>query len=239
MSDPLILHIDTATSICSVAISRGKQIIALRETDEPRSHAASLSVFIRECLEETRIEIKNLDALHVSRGPGSYTGLRIGVSTVKGMAYAHGIPVIATGTLHILAQSALKQAGNRVPAGLIDQNTFLCPMIDARRMEVYTAIFNPDGSLVREVKAEIIDSESFLDILSANKMIFFGDGSMKCREVITHQNAHFLENILPSAQYMVEPALEAFMAESFQDVAYFEPFYLKEFIATIPKKKVL
>ena len=149
MERPLILHIETATSICSVALSEGGELIAIRESDHSRAHARQLAGFIKACLRESGRVIGMLDALNVGKGPGSYTGLRIGVSTVKGIAYASGIPVIATGTLHTLTRSALSFPSVQVLAEQYTDRLLLCPMLDARRMEVYTALFKPDGSVFR------------------------------------------------------------------------------------------
>ena len=239
MRDPFILHIETATSICSVALSEGENLLILKESADERSHAKLLTKFIKECFLETKREISQLDAVNVSKGPGSYTGLRIGVSTTKGIAYAHNIPVIATGTLNVLVLAALK---NREISAGINQNkkgVLLCPMLDARRMEVFTAFFNPDSTPFREVSADIIETDSYADLLQSHRIFFFGDGSEKCKGILQHPNAQFIDNITPSAGHMVSPGLDAYKIKAFENVAYFEPFYLKEFIATIPKKKVL
>ncbi|HDR68538.1 MAG TPA: tRNA (adenosine(37)-N6)-threonylcarbamoyltransferase complex dimerization subunit type 1 TsaB [Bacteroidaceae bacterium] len=239
MNKPLILHIETATSICSVALSEGEKIIAMRESDRNRSHAILLSRFIRECLKESGREITMLDAINVGKGPGSYTGLRIGVSTVKGIAYAGRIPVIATGTLHTLTRAAMNSTVVQIIPEENNKDLLLCPMIDARRMEVYTALFKPDGQIYREITAEIITEHSFPDLFANHTICFFGDGSEKCKSVIHHPNACFIDRIIPSATFMVPLALDAFFKKRFENTAYFEPFYLKEFLATIPKKKIL
>jgi len=239
MNNPLILHIETATKYCSVALSEGESLISQRESDEERSHATSLTRFIRECFEESEKQIADLDAVNVSKGPGSYTGLRIGVSTTKGIAYARSIPVIATGTLRVMVSAAVDSREFKNLAASSSQDYLLCPMIDARRMEVFTGIFNPDGTIYRDISAEIIEENSFSGILGSKRIYFFGDGSDKCRETLKHGNAIFVPDIHPSARYMIGLALEAFRNGRFEDVAYFEPYYLKEFVATIPRKKVL
>ena len=238
MSQPLILHIETATRVCSVALSHGDDVIALKESDRDRSHATLLTSFIRECFSEAKKTVSDLSAISISKGPGSYTGLRIGVSTVKGIAYGNTVPVIAIGTLSALAQGSLENSEIRDLLNESEENFLLCPMLDARRMEVYTAFFRPDGHIHREVSADIITQDSYSDLLHNYRVCFFGEGSDKCRKVIKHPNASFIDAIVPSARNMVLPALKAYHNKQFEDVAYFEPFYLKEFIATIPRKKV-
>jgi tRNA threonylcarbamoyladenosine biosynthesis protein TsaB len=239
MNEPLILHIETATAICSVALSEGEKLLVLKESDVDRSHAALLTKFIRACFSESNREIKLLSAINVSKGPGSYTGLRIGVSTTKGIAYARNIPVITTGTLKNLAMGSREMPEIRDLIELHGDNLLLCPMLDARRMEVYTAFFNKDGTMQGKVAADIIEENSYSELLKKHKICFFGNGSGKCKTIINHPNAYFVEGVIPSAKHMIPLALEAFKLKQFEDVAYFEPFYLKEFIATIPKKKVL
>ena len=239
MNEPLILHIETATAVCSVALSEGEKLLALKESDLDRSHAALLTKFIRTCFSESKREISKLSAINVSKGPGSYTGLRIGVSTTKGIAYAQNIPVITTGTLNNLANGSRELPEIRDLISLHKDNLLLCPMLDARRMEVYKAFFNPEGTMLGEVTADIIEENSYSDLLKKHKICFFGDGSEKCKTIINHPNAFFIEGVIPSARHMIPLALKAFNKKQFEDIAYFEPFYLKEFIATIPKKKVI
>ena len=238
MAGPLILHLETATDICSVALSEGDRTLSLVESGPERSHATLLNGFIRQTLRESSREFNQLDAIAVSMGPGSYTGLRIGVSTAKGLAYALKIPLMAIGTLEHMCYSALDHPEFRQ---LINQpeKLMLCPMLDARRMEVYTRISLPDLTLVRDVSADIIEPDSYNDLLDTGILCFFGNGSDKCREVIRHANARFVEGIHPSAGSMVPPALDRYNRSEFEDVAYFEPFYLKDFVATKPRKKVL
>jgi tRNA threonylcarbamoyladenosine biosynthesis protein TsaB len=239
MNEPLILHIETATDICSVAISAGVRKLSLVESGPERSHASLLSRFIRQAVSEAGKELSQLDAISVSKGPGSYTGLRIGVSTAKGIAYALQKPLLATGTLHNLAAGA---AGQEDIAGMISrygEKLLLCPMLDARRMEVYASFCTPDLRLFRDVSADIIDRDSYAEILNKYQVCFFGNGAGKCRDVLSHEHAHFIEGIHPSAAFMIRPVLSRFSQQKFEDVAYFEPFYLKDFVATKPRKKVL
>ena len=228
---PCILHIETATNICSVAISSNNELLFYREETEGPSHASILGVFVEEAMKELRDSNNTLDAVAVSCGPGSYTGLRIGVSEAKGLCYGLNIPLIAIETLEILS------------ARVIDEGSIsgylLCPMIDARRMEVYTTMYNEALEKLKETTAEIIDANSFEDILNTNKVVFFGNGADKCKEVLTSANATFLKNIYPRAKDMISLAEKAYKAQKFVDVAYYEPFYLKEFVGTIPKNKVL
>ncbi len=237
-AEPLILNIETATRICSVALSKGENLLSLRESNEDRSHGALLTVFMKEVLEETGTDPGSIDAIAVSKGPGSYTGLRIGVSATKGFAYARNIPVIGIVTLKSLTIAAMEQAGVREFIKAHDDLLF-CPMIDARRMEVFTAIYDLDLNEINPVNAKIIDEDSFREILDEKPVMFFGDGAEKVKEVLKHDNAHFQEHIFPSAKFMIPLSIKAFLKKAFEDTAYFEPFYLKDFIATIPRRKVL
>jgi tRNA threonylcarbamoyladenosine biosynthesis protein TsaB len=230
----LILSIETATPVCSVALAKDHKVLALKESTKKNSHSEIVTVFIEEILKENHFAFSDLNAVAVSKGPGSYTGLRIGVSTAKGMCYALDIPLIAVNTLQSLAIRASQDYQD--DEGL---SVFFCPMIDARRMEVYCALFDKNNHEVRKTLAEIIEPDSFETFLKSNKVIFFGDGAAKCIEVIQHPNAVFLENIFPSAANMVGITLEKFKNQVFEDVAYFEPFYLKDFIAGVSKVKGL
>jgi len=238
VTDPLILYIETATDICSVAVAEGDRVLAQLDSGPERSHATLLSKFIRQALEQSERELKQLDAVAVSKGPGSYTGLRIGVSTAKGISYALEIPLLSCGTLENLAHSARSRpevsrlTGER-------ENVLLCPMIDARRMEVYSAFFHQDMSVFRDVAADVIDENSYRQILQDHTVCFFGNGSDKCRDALHAENAVFIDRVDPSAAAMVQPVLERYKMKAFEDVAYFEPFYLKDFVATTPRKKVL
>mgnify|MGYP002411438590 CR=1 FL=1 len=188
-----------------------------------------LSPFIQKGLDELKANNLTPDAVAVSGGPGSYTGLRIGVSTAKGLCYGYDIPLIALDTLQVMTESVLK-------AKETETDALLCPMIDARRMEVYTALFNSKSETVKEVSAEVIDEQFFQGVLANNTVYFFGNGSDKCKSVITHPNALFISGIEPLAENMIRLAEDKFERNQFVDVAYFEPFYLKEFQATTPKK---
>ncbi len=226
----LILNIETSTQVCSASIAKNGKVIAFKESFEDRSHASLLTVFIDELLSENGIKPDYLEAVCVSEGPGSYTGLRIGVSVAKGICYAKNIPLIAANTLQAMAS----MASNKITG----EKNLLCPMIDARRMEVYSAVFNSDITQIRKTIAEIIDEHSYAKELLLNKIAFFGDGADKCKQLIKHDNALFIDGIYPSAKYMAPLAQKAFNNKQFKDVAYFEPFYLKDFVATIPKKKI-
>jgi tRNA threonylcarbamoyladenosine biosynthesis protein TsaB len=221
----IILGIETSTKICSVAISDGKKLLAKKEEGGDYSHSEKLTVFIQEVLSDASLTLKDVDAIAVSKGPGSYTGLRIGVSVAKGLCYSLDKPLIAVDTLQAMAKNP-SLSGD-----------LFCPMIDARRMEVYTALYNNENKIVEPITAKIIDEDSFSDVLQSNKVLFFGDGSAKCQEALGgNSNAIFSEKGLPSAQYINEIAVDKFEKEEFEDVAYFEPYYLKDFIATTPKK---
>ena len=234
----LIINLETATRICSVALVSDGKILGLKESDEEKSHAGRLTVYIEELLNEHSIPPCNLDAIAVSKGPGSYTGLRIGVSTAKGIAYACGLKLISVETLASLAAGAMQ---NRSVKDVLKKRgqVLLCPMLDARRMEVYTALYAPDGTIIEKVDARIIDQHSFDAELSRNTIIFFGNGSGKCRNLISHPGAIFLDGIECSAGFMAVLSEKAYQEKKFENVAYFEPSYLKDFIATIPKRKVI
>jgi tRNA threonylcarbamoyladenosine biosynthesis protein TsaB len=209
------------------------------ESGQERSHASLLNSYIRESVDKTGFTLKDLHAVAVSKGPGSYTGLRIGVSTAKGLAYALEIPLLASGTLVNMASGILTNATAKELIKSYGEQLLLCPMLDARRMEVYSAFFTLKGRIYRAVSADIITEESYQDILKTHRVCFFGNGANKCKPALTHPNAHFIDDIFPSASSMIFPALKRYRNEQFEDVAYFEPYYLKDFIATIPRKKVL
>ncbi len=226
----LILNIETATRVCSVALAKDGQVIDRRESFEDKSHASLLTVFIDEIFRANDLNAAKLDAISISEGPGSYTGLRIGVSVAKGICYAASKPLIAVNTLKAMALMAIKK---------IDlDNTLLCPQIDARRMEVYASIFDMQLAVIRETRAEIIDVLSYQEFLHKHTMTFFGDGAHKCKAIINHPNARFIDDVYPSAEYMAILAEESFAKKEFKNVAYFEPFYLKDFVATISKRTV-
>lgn len=225
-----ILHIETATEVCSVALSSNGELLQHKVSNQPQAHSSLLGVFVEEVMQYVRSNNIVLDAISVSSGPGSYTGLRIGVSEAKGLSFGLGVPLIAIPTHKIMAQQLRHMA---------DNDTLLCPMIDARRMEVYATFFNSKLEVVRNTAADIIDEESYSELLEAHKVIFFGNGADKCKGAINHANAVFVDDIKPDAQSMIPLAEDAFEKNEFVDVAYFEPFYLKEFVATIPKNKVI
>jgi len=225
----LILQIETATTVCSVALAKDGKVIAFKQIDERNIHAEIITLFIDGVLEVSGLKYSELDAIAVSSGPGSYTGLRIGVSTAKGLCFALDKPLIAVETLAAMAKGALL-------ANEVDTSTLLCPMIDARRMEVYTALFDVNGKVVKPTSAEIIDQHSFAEELKNNKILFFGDGAEKCREVLGGSpNAIFADNFTNSAIYLTQDAAEKFAESKFEDVAYFEPYYLKDFLVTQKK----
>ena len=216
----IILNIETATKNCSVSLSKnGKTLFCKEQADQGYSHAEKLHVFIDEVIKECQVDIKEINAVAVSKGPGSYTGLRIGVSAAKGLCYALNLPLIAIDTLEILASKVNQNDG------------LIVPMLDARRMEVYSAVFNRDKKIVSETKAEILDENSYAHV--NEKIYFLGDCQEKCKTVLTKSNFQFLpEIIFPSANEMSELSFQKFIAKEFEDVAYFEPFYLKDFLLT-------
>ena len=195
-----------------------------------------LTVFIEEILKDNGIRARDLDAVAVSKGPGSYTGLRIGVSVAKGIAYGASIPLIGVETTLSMFWGI---AGNNISDQNLKVNTLFCPMLDARRMEVYYAIYNSVGNKQKEIAAEIITEDTFANIPESQKIIFFGDGALKCKEVINRKNALFASDYLISASHMHKPVFQALKNHHFEDVAYFEPFYLKDFITSKPRKNIL
>lgn len=229
---PVIIHIETSTNACSVAVSVDSKIIFEKISTEGPSHATLLGVFVSEAMQALRQMAIEPDAVSVSSGPGSYTGLRIGVSEAKGLCYGLNIPLIALKTPLIMAKTVIGTLD-------IDDNTLLCPMIDARRMEVYAAIYDKNLNTVRDINADIITPDSYAEYLSDSKILFFGNGSDKCKGIINSANANFVEDIFPSASNMVELAEAAYKNNDFADTAYFEPFYLKDFVATTPKNQIL
>ncbi len=238
MHEPLILHLETATNICSVALSKGEEILAIRESDEERSHGSLLTVFMSEVMTEAGISPSQVNAVAISKGPGSYTGLRIGVSVAKGFAFAQNIPVIGVITLQALATAALYKPAVQKLIGELS-GILLCPMIDARRMEVFSAVYNQELKEVAPVTATIVDEKSFEKLLFDKQVIFFGNGSDKIMDTIKHPHAHFIKDVIPSSRFMVKIACRQFREQAFEDTAYFEPYYLKDFIATIPRRKIL
>jgi tRNA threonylcarbamoyladenosine biosynthesis protein TsaB len=225
-----ILQIETATQVCSAALSVNGETIALKELAAQNIHAGSLTLFIQDVMQQANISYAGLDAIAVSKGPGSYTGLRIGVSTAKGICFAQDKPLLAIDTLKMMSQGFME--ANSSYTGLI------CPMIDARRMEVFTALYNNQLQQAAIVEAKIIDETSYQDELNQQMITFIGDGAMKCSTAIQSANAVFNDYNFNSASYMSKLAYTAFDLQQFEDVAYFEPYYLKDFVITQPKKKV-
>ncbi len=232
----LILNIDTSTEVCSVALANDGLVIQSRENLAGQNHAMLLTIFIDELLAESNLTPEKLDAVAVSGGPGSYTGLRIGVSVAKGICYALNLPLITITSLESMAHHVIQ---NRSKFNITEkENILFCPMIDARRMEVYTAFYDITVNQIRGIQADIIDHQSYMTYLENNTIVFFGNGATKCREAITHPKAIFLNDIITSAKNMVSLAEYSFGLKNFVDVAYYEPFYLKDFIATIPVKNI-
>ena len=220
-----ILNIETSTTNCSVALSESGSIVGLKEDNNLEySHAERLHVYIDDVLKASKISIDQLEAIAISKGPGSYTGLRIGVSAAKGLCYALKLPLISVPTLEALAHQV------EAPKGVV------VAMLDARRQEVYSAIYDAHFSEIRSTEAEILTANSYQELLVSSPVYFIGNGVAKTKEIITHENAHFVEHKLPSAKQMCALSFEKFKVSNFEDVAYFEPFYLKDFIA-IPSKK--
>ena len=224
-----ILHIETSTQVCSVALSEDGQCIYSKTDFEGPSHAVTLGVYVDEALSFADSHAIPLDAVAVSCGPGSYTGLRIGVSMAKGICYGRNLPLIGIPTPEVMCVPLLLDEE-------LPEDALLCPMIDARRMEVYAALYDRALHPVREIEAVIIDESSYEEYLNRGPVYFFGNGAAKCKEKILHPNARFVEDIHPLAKWMFPLAEKAFARGDFKDVAYFEPFYLKEFVASKPKK---
>ncbi|MBE0638894.1 MAG: tRNA (adenosine(37)-N6)-threonylcarbamoyltransferase complex dimerization subunit type 1 TsaB [Bacteroidales bacterium] len=233
---PVILHIDTATQFCSVALSDDKTLISCKESNKKNAHSQVITMWINELLNENNLKPGMIDAVAVSKGPGSYTGLRIGVSVAKGLCFALDKPLISIGTLHSMAVGMTE--GCRTEKRLAD-NFLFCPMIDAKRMEVYSAIFDKNNQQIREIRAEVISMDSFSEELKNHVIVFGGDGAEKCKAILTHHNAILLDAFQPSAKFMVSLAMEKFEKNDFENVAYFEPFYLKDFVAGLPRVKGL
>lgn len=242
-----IILIETSTALCSAALAEDGVITSYRESSAPKAHASLTAVFIQEMLSERNLSLSDCDAVCVSMGPGSYTGLRVGVSTAKGLCFGSGKPLLAVGTLNTLVAQAsdfissepsvISSEHDVIPSEVEGSPyRFIIPMIDARRMEVYTAVFE-NGRQITETAPAIIDENSFSEYLEQGPCLFIGDGAGKCADVIKHPNARFCQ-CFPKASAMLEPAIAAYRSGDFKDVAYFEPFYLKEFVATVSKKKL-
>jgi tRNA threonylcarbamoyladenosine biosynthesis protein TsaB len=228
----MIICLETATDLCSVALCDNSGVVSLRENSNSKSHASNLTVFIDDLLNEAGIKPSDLEAVAVSKGPGSYTGLRIGVSAAKGIAYGASIPLIGIETTLSMLWG--------LTGGKSDQsacNVLYCPMLDARRMEVYYAIYDCHGNAVTGIAASVMDENSFNDI--PGRIIFFGNGASKLKGVIKKEDVGFRDDFRMSAAHMLKPAMDALAEKKFENVAYFEPLYLKDFIATTQKKNIL
>lgn len=228
-----ILYIETSTEVCSVALAHGDRLADLIESREKNSHAAYLALYIDTILKRNSLTVPELSAIGVSVGPGSYTGLRIGVSTAKGLAYGAGIPVLGISALESMALKAATLYSASLPPG-----TLYCPALDARRMEVYCAVYDAQNGIHQAVNALIINTETFEPLLSRQHVLFFGSGAEKIRQTIVSPNAHFVDDFYPSAADMIPVGARKYSDKAFEDVAYFEPFYLKDFVATTPKNKL-
>jgi len=229
----LILNIETATTVCSVALAKDGNLISYKEQNEGYTHAENLTVFIEEVISKSGYAFKDIDAVSVSKGPGSYTGLRIGVSTAKGLCYALDKPLIA---LNTLLHTTLPVIAS-LKSNILNLTSLFCPMIDARRMEVYCSLFDSNLNELYPTSAEIVD-DFFLNKLVSplggvrGGIVFFGDGTAKCKDVLSkNENVVFIDNVFPSAKNMITLSDHAFANKQFEDVAYFEPFYLKDFVA--------
>lgn len=228
---PLIVCIETATEICSACAGDETGVLAIAEDRGPNHHASILTVLIDQVLMQAGRTVKEVDAVVVSKGPGSYTGLRVGVSTAKGLCYGLDKPLLSVNTLEAMAN------GFRASQPGLAENALLVPMLDARRMEVYCAVYDRQLNLVEPVAARIIDAGSFNTLPAERSVYFFGTGAAKCRDVIGHPGAQFVDTFSNSAAWLLGPALAAYARQQFEDVAYFEPFYLKDFVGTVPKRK--
>lgn len=217
-----------------MALCNSAGIVSLKESNESRLHASMLTIYIDEILKENGLRAMDLEAVAVSKGPGSYTGLRIGVSVAKGIAYAASIPIIGIET----TRSMFSGISEYRKKSYRNENALFCPMLDARRMEVYYAIYDSTGKTIKDISAEIITEDSFSNVPESKNIIFFGDGAIKCKEVIKRINAHFAEDFRISASQMHKPVYQALKDRHFEDVAYFEPFYLKDFITSKPRKNI-
>jgi tRNA threonylcarbamoyladenosine biosynthesis protein TsaB len=226
-----LLAIETSTSTCSVALSVDGVVLFEKSSGDGPSHAALLGVYVEEAFSILKSQALKPDAIAVSNGPGSYTGLRIGVSMAKGLCYGLGIPLLSIPTLKIMVSGVVGRYGEA-------DGSLYCAMLDARRMEVYAALYDADLQFVRETAADIVTAETYAPFLEKHSICFFGNGAAKCKEVIASPNARFIDDIHPLAVDMIPLAEEAFEGKQFEDIAYFEPFYLKEFTGTIAKNKL-
>lgn len=228
-----LLSIETSTSVCSVALSVNGKTTFIEEANTEKIHASAITVFIDNVVKQSGLQYADIDAIAVSKGPGSYTGLRIGVSTAKGLCYALNKPLIGISTLQAMAKGFSELSPS--PLGEGWGGALICPLLDARRMEVYSAFYDFNNNLVRNIQADIIDEFSYSDYLKNQKVYFIGNGAAKCKPLLSkYENAFFDENFLPSSKYMIPLAEKAYAEQQFEDVAYFEPYYLKDFLTKIP-----
>lgn len=226
MSDILLLHLETSTKVCSVALSKNGELVALKEINEDNfSHGEKLTIFVEEVMKIGKVSFNELSGVSIASGPGSYTGLRIGTSTAKGFCYALNIPLLSIDALESLAEIAKKK----------HVGVNLCPMIDARRMEVYSAIFSSEMTILKQISADILDENTYLEF---GKLVCFGDGMPKTKEIWEKRNIVFDQEILSSASGQIEKVYQKFLSKEFEDLAYFEPFYLKDFIGAVKKNPV-
>lgn len=225
-----IIHIETSTNVCSVALSQDGQCIMHQEDRQGPSHAKILAPFVEDAVGMADSHAIPIDAVAVSAGPGSYTGLRIGVSTAKGLCYGRNLKLVSVSTLELLCVPVLLYHEE------IPENALLCPMLDARRMEVYAAIYNRRLQTVREIGADVVTADSYREYLDKQPVVFFGNGAAKCKDTLRHPNAIFIDDIEPLAKNMVPLAERAVFQNHFEDTAYYEPFYLKEFVAGVSKR---
>ena len=231
----MILCLETSTSVCSVALNESCCTLAMLESDKPNAHSERITVFIKEVMDEVGIDYSQLDAVAVSQGPGSYTGLRIGVSTAKGVCYAAELPLMAIDTLQAMACGMRQKM-----AAQIEPDDLLIPMIDARRMEVYAAVFDAQLNRIQDTAAHVINEHSFEELRKGHRLWLFGDGAPKLKEVFKDMpEVQIIDGLLPSAAFMAPLADQALREQRFVDVAYFEPFYLKDFVAGKPHVKGL
>jgi len=232
-----ILIIETSTEVCSVALTIDGKLTDCTESKEGQTHGRLVTVYAEGLLSRNNIKPEELVAVAVSKGPGSYTGLRIGVSTAKGICFALHIPLIAIGTLEAMTLHVIKNRYiYKIPGG---KPTLFCPMIDARRMEVFSMLYDEDGTVIRQIAAKIVDEAYLSDELSEKQIVFFGNGSEKCNQVLKSPNAFFVPHIEASAKYLCDLVWNLYNKNQFEDVAYFEPFYLKDFVALVSKKNLV
>ncbi len=224
-----IISIETATPVGSVALHNNGTLLALRKNHDQRKHGENITLFVNEVVKEAGISLQNIDAIAVSKGPGSYTGLRIGVSAAKGLCYGLSIPLVAINTLEGLVHHPLLDSYR-------ENDILFCPMIDARRMEVYCALYTNTGTLVQDTQALVIDDNAFHAPLNKKQILFFGSGAEKCKTILNHPNTLFVDAIEASAEVVGKLVFKKFEQQQFENMAYFEPFYLKEFVALVSKK---